>query len=114
MASDNERQFLVYLQGLRKKDPVLHSFMMNSVYGMFSDYDKINYYKGGTMKKFWLVWNQSYGAPTFKHDTEESAKKEAARLAQKYPGQKFDVLQSVCTLEVNNVKCTNHYALKVF
>ncbi len=50
-------------------------------------------------RPFWLVWNESGHAPTFKHDSEESARREAERLARNNPGQQFHVLQVVGTCQ---------------
>jgi len=44
---------------------------------------------------FWLVWNENGGTPMRKHDSRESAIKEAERLAAGTGyGQKFFVLRS--------------------
>lgn len=45
-----------------------------------------------TMNQFWLVWNIDGGAPTRKHDSEQSAITEAERLARLNHGQHFAVL----------------------
>lgn len=47
------------------------------------------------MNQFWLVWNVGGGAPTHKHDTEQSAIYEAERLARANPGQQFAVLEAI-------------------
>ena len=44
---------------------------------------------------FWLVWNETNGAPVHKHKSFLSAKAEAERLASRIGGQKFHVLQLV-------------------
>ena len=51
------------------------------------------------MELFWMVWNEGNMVPTVKHGTEGEARKEAERLAQKHPSQKFYVL-------VNSASCT--------
>ena len=44
---------------------------------------------------FWLVWSGlPFGSPTFAHATEESARTEAERLANLYPGACFHVLKT--------------------
>lgn len=53
-----------------------------------------------TVYKFWLVWNPSGGAPNVTHLNESDATTEAKRLAEKFPGKKFVVLESthhLCT-----------------
>ncbi|MCM1958001.1 hypothetical protein NCZ17_01260 [Acinetobacter modestus] len=61
------------------------------------------------MNGFFIVWNEDAGNPTFKHETQESAEREAERLAKQNQGQKFHVLSSICTLEMPNpVIKTNH------
>ena len=43
---------------------------------------------------FWLVWNPQGRAPTFRHDSEQSAIDEASRLATSLPSNEFFVLQA--------------------
>jgi hypothetical protein len=45
-------------------------------------------------ERFWFVWCESAGMPRHKHQTEESANKEAERLARLHRGQTFVVLMS--------------------
>jgi hypothetical protein len=52
------------------------------------------------IKTFYMVWNESHGNPTYKHETYTSAEVEAKRLAKQSPGEKFHVLASCCTYEV--------------
>ncbi len=47
------------------------------------------------MNKFWIVWSPQGGVPTKKHETKESAVKEASRLWQQSRGKEFYVLRSV-------------------
>jgi hypothetical protein len=42
-----------------------------------------------------MVWNQYGNAPTHKHDSRESADREAGRLAALHPGREFVVLKAV-------------------
>lgn len=42
--------------------------------------------------QFWMVWNPEGRAPTYRHETGESARDEAKRLARIHPGQTFVVL----------------------
>ncbi len=44
-------------------------------------------------KKFWMVLGRSN--PTYQHGTEEGARKEAKRLAQMHPGERFTVLEAI-------------------
>jgi len=46
--------------------------------------------------KFWMV--VGVGAPTYRHDSKDSAKTEAERLARAYPGSEFTVLESLATV----------------
>lgn len=51
---------------------------------------------GGTTKyRFWMVYGEGQGAPTYKHDNEQDAAAEAQRLALRYPGCAFYVLKGV-------------------
>lgn len=43
---------------------------------------------------FWVVWNPSHGAPTFRHGSATSSHDEAQRLARANPGQQFIVLRA--------------------
>jgi hypothetical protein len=48
-------------------------------------------------KKFWIVWcPQSIRNSYVRHTTEQSAIKEAQRLACKEPNKEFVVMSSVC------------------
>ena len=57
-------------------------------------------------KPFWFVWCPTARPPQYRHETEQSAKTEAQRLARTYPGSRFVVLESVCAYEVNAVQET--------
>jgi hypothetical protein len=46
-------------------------------------------------EKFWMVWNPSGRAPTYRHPTKASALDEARRLAESNVGQHFFVLKAV-------------------
>ena len=48
-------------------------------------------------KPFWLVWNPGGTGPTKQHLSYSDAREEAIRLAAKYQGVPYIVLQS-CTL----------------
>lgn len=50
------------------------------------------------MKRFWMVWAERGGRPTYKHETRSSAETEAARLARAHGGV-FHVLECVGTCE---------------
>ena len=58
---------------------------------------------------FWLVWNDRGGAPTYKHDTEQSARNEAERLARINQGQSFHVLRVVGTAARNDIAWTQYH-----
>ena len=47
------------------------------------------------MKQFWMVWRQGSGAPTFRHDSEDAATREAERLATINRGEQFFVLEAI-------------------
>jgi hypothetical protein len=49
-----------------------------------------------TRSTFWMVLG--YGTPMKRHESEEAAMKEAARLAMNNPGHEFNVLRSVGTV----------------
>ena len=53
---------------------------------------------------FWLVWCESGGAPTVKHDSYEIAKGEAERLARANRGRRFTVLQAIAHAVVDDVQ----------
>lgn len=55
-------------------------------------------------KMFWLVWNPQGHEPQARHDSEQSAEREAERLAKKHPGQRFIVLRPVREVVVDNVQ----------
>lgn len=42
-----------------------------------------------TFKKFWMVYLTGGDAPTYRHDSQESAKAEAERLSKKYNKEAF-------------------------
>lgn len=48
-----------------------------------------------TQNKFWLVWCEAGNAPKKRHNTEESAYKEAHKLASMYPQHEYVVLPAV-------------------
>lgn len=52
-----------------------------------------------TKPPFWLVWNPMGRIPRFQHETYQSARAEADRLARSCPGQHFYILCPVgrCT-----------------
>ena len=55
------------------------------------------------MNKFWLVWAEYGGQPTFKHNSLESAMKEAERLALANSGKIFHVMEVVASCKRNDV-----------
>lgn len=46
--------------------------------------------------KFWVVWQPESGAPRHRHESLESATREAERLAECAPRHAFYVLEAVC------------------
>ncbi|PXW28238.1 hypothetical protein [Paraburkholderia caballeronis] len=53
---------------------------------------------------FWLVWSPtSERPPRFRHGSEESATKEAERLARANPGQMFVVLEAKAARRVDDM-----------
>ena len=59
---------------------------------------------------FWMVWVEGSGPPSFKHWTEESAAKEADRLARIHKGYRVYVLHTVSACvhsEVQWLKAVN-------
>lgn len=58
------------------------------------------------MEKFWMVSGQ--GVPVVRHNTEELARSEAARLARIHQGESFTVLESIATVTVDNMKWEEH------
>lgn len=56
------------------------------------------------MDPFWLVWNPEGRAPTHKHDSPQSAAREAERLARLNPGQEFVVLKATASVKVRDVE----------
>lgn len=57
-------------------------------------------------RSFWVVIGK--GDPTYKHDTEQSAKTEARRLAIENPGESFTVALAIATACTESVSWT-HY-----
>jgi hypothetical protein len=43
--------------------------------------------------EFWMVWREFGGTPTYKHPNEDSARREAERLARMTPGVRFYILR---------------------
>ena len=50
--------------------------------------------------KFWMVWRDGGPAPQHKHDTEESARTEAGRLARCNPASRFVVLEAMAAYQL--------------
>ena len=57
-------------------------------------------------KPFYMV--KGNGPANFKHDSRDSAIKEASRLAEIHGGQEFHVLVSICTVKSAGVEITKH------
>lgn len=59
--------------------------------------------------KYWIVWNERTGiSPAKKHATEQDARKEAERLAEKQPGDTFVVFESTGSVVAKSVEWTMH------
>lgn len=59
------------------------------------------------MNQFWMVWNPQGHSPTVKHESEESAAREAERLARSNRGQSFYVLEAVQLRIVDDMRRVN-------
>ena len=55
-------------------------------------------------RMFWMVWMCGGAPPTYQHQTAESAKKEAERLAVQSPGSVFHVLQSIAACRRSDIQ----------
>jgi hypothetical protein len=64
-------------------------------------------------KIFYLVWREQGGAPTRKHDSLLSARREAERLASQY-GDEIHVLASVGTAICRKVDWVEHFPERQF
>ena len=53
-------------------------------------------------RNYWMVHNPANRGPTKRHLTIIAAKKEAQRLARKYPGQEFFILKTVMGFTTTN------------
>lgn len=58
--------------------------------------------------KFWVVWCETGANPKVQQMTKDDAETEAKRLAQKYPGKKFHVLESIGTAQTITVEYKEH------
>lgn len=52
----------------------------------------------------YLVFNKNGNMPQFVHETEESARKEAERLARNHRGEKFYVFEAIACVTLNEFK----------
>lgn len=57
---------------------------------------------------FFVVWEPQNGPPIVKHDSYESAKREAMRLARANRGRRFYVLQSRAHAVLDEVQFVEH------
>jgi hypothetical protein len=57
-----------------------------------------------SQKPFWMVWNERGHAPTYKHETLQSARTEAERLARNNPTHVFHVLSLYGSCAKNDVQ----------
>ena len=61
------------------------------------------------MKPFWMVYGLGQGGPTYQHDTEASALREAERLAEVCPGTTFVVLEATQAVRTRRL---DHFDLR--
>ena len=59
--------------------------------------------RGENMNKFWVIWKDGGGVPTFRHVKQDSVRAEAERLARQFPGQIFHVLECIDSCRTNDV-----------
>lgn len=58
--------------------------------------------------KFWMVYGDGKGAPTYRHSSQLAAKEEAKRIAHSNPGVAFFVLEAVSAFLADLPKATEH------
>ena len=46
-------------------------------------------------REFWMAWSDNGNTPTVKHESEDSARRESARLGRCHPGEVFWVLKAI-------------------
>ena len=61
-------------------------------------------FAGSLFRRFWVIWMEGGGPPTFQHWSEESAVREAERLAVEHKGRRLFVLESVAMCEHKDVR----------
>ena len=55
------------------------------------------------MKPYYYVYRRGHGPPRVKHDTLESARSEAERLASSHPGEAFEILKCVAVSSASEI-----------
>ena len=55
-------------------------------------------------RPFWMVWCPTGDIPRYRHDSEDSAHREAQRLSRDKPGRVFVVLQSVSAYQAKDLQ----------
>lgn len=55
-------------------------------------------------RTFWMIWSPSGHPPTHRHQTYESARVEAERLARSVPGSEFFILQAVGMRQMDSMR----------
>ena len=55
------------------------------------------------MKPYYYVYRRGHGPPKIKHDTLESARSEAERLASSHPGEAFEILKCVAVSSASKI-----------
>ena len=55
------------------------------------------------MKPYYYVYRRGHGPPKIKHDTLESARSEAERLASSHPGEALEILKCVAVSSASEI-----------
>jgi|LGVF01.2.fsa_nt_gb chloramphenicol 3-O-phosphotransferase len=64
------------------------------------------------LDRFWFVWNPQGASPSRRHDSRESAEREASRLANLNPGLEIVVLESICSCAAKPAEFTPHVVIE--
>ncbi|HEU4986888.1 MAG TPA: hypothetical protein VFT89_07465 [Rhizobiaceae bacterium] len=58
-------------------------------------------------ERFWMIYGMGQRPPTIRHESFESARSEAQRLARMVPGVRFFILETVAAAEKVDVQFTD-------